>query len=262
MGDLEGFLKQSGVLEEESLDLDLLKADVMAELQARAMATADAYPYEIGSSVVRLKSDYPQFIEYTFCLLLSYFGWSRKQGSRLFPARLFEDLSCHAAKSFLNGEGVRFSPPRQDLPREFKRAIATLCLLAGEGGGLKEHGMRAHAQDDKLDVVAWRHFPDRLSGKLLLYGQCATGKNWTEKTNELQPLDFSETWFVSRPVSYIKAFFMPHRIEGIDWEYHSIRGGIIFDRCRIAFWAKHGPKIKNALDYIRWSRGLLEGVRP
>ena len=260
LGDLSRQLKQSSVLEDENLDSDSLEADVVNELLNRANAASDSYPFTVDGSKVLLKSDFEDFLPYTFCLCLSYFGDNRRIGVRLFPRRLFEAISCLAAGSYLKGESVRFGSPRDTLPAGFDEAIGKLCLLIGEGGGLKERGFRK-GQDDTLDVVAWRDSPDKRPGKLLLFGQCASGKNWKEKASELQPPDFCDTWLINRPISIVKAFFVPCSVDSSDWALKSIRAGIIFDRCRISYWVKQSGQFPQRPQCLKWCRSLLRRRR-
>ena len=93
--------------------------------------------------------------------------------------------------------------------------------------------------DRALDVVAWRDFNDQSPGKLLLFGQCASGNDWDKagKLAELNPQEFFEEFMMSVPASpFVKAYFIPHRVERRYWTYYTRHSGMIFDRCRIASW--------------------------
>jgi hypothetical protein len=254
-GDLERALQRSG--QYGSQRIDALCAEVASELGPRAIAARRAYPFSLHEGVVSLRGSKEDFISYVFCLCLSYFGDKQKKGDRIFPRRLFEDLAAHAAKSFLSGGSYRFAAPRKDVP-SFRGALEKLCLRMGEGTGCKQQDTRS-AQDDNLDIVAWRHFPDRLPGKLLLFGQCATGDDWQEpKLTSLQPDDFCKYWLSDYPASpLIKAYFIPHRVDGSDWYKVNVFGGIVFDRCRISYWVHSGKKLKVTQDYVAWVEEVL-----
>ena len=60
----------------------------------------------------------------------------------------------------------------------------------GEGAGCKASKPTSKAKDAKLDLVAWVPFGDERRNQVSVFGQCAAGKNWHSKLNELQPLDF------------------------------------------------------------------------
>lgn len=256
VGDLGRQLKKSSAVDDDQVDFDSMEADVLTELRVRAAAAGKGYPFSIEGSKVLLKSSFEDFLPYSFCLCLSYFGDSKRHGTRLYPRRTFEGVSTLAAGNYLKGEGVRFGAPRNTLPSKFDEAINKLCILIGEGGGFRQRGIRK-GQDDTLDVVAWKDSPDRKPGKLLLFGQCASGKNWDFKLSELQPRDFCQVWFVDQPINIVKAFFIPHRINSATWTTTSMRAGIIFDRCRIAYWAQGTRQIPQERECIRWCRKVL-----
>ncbi len=152
------------------------------------------------------------------------------------PRRLFEDLCCLAASLYLGGESLRFAHPRTELPAHFGKAVTTLCARLGEGQEFRKQPT-LHSKDATLDVVAWKHFPDGLSGKLVLFGQCASGGDWNSKLGALQPLSFCEQWMIEVPPSdLLRGFFVPHRIPYDSWSWTNRRGGILLDRCRIAHW--------------------------
>lgn len=89
-------------------------------------------------------------------------------------------------------------------------------------------------KDDGLDVVAWREFPDQRSSKLILFGQCATGRGWRDKSHELQPQDWCKRNFAG-PIAMdpIPAFFVPRALSAKDANNAGINQ-ILLDRCRIA----------------------------
>jgi len=254
-GDLERAFRRAALAEysdDETIERKLL--EVFNELEQRARAAMGAYPFEVGFGVLRLKSGWEDFPAYIFCLCLSYFDLRE---TSLAP-KLFERISCLAARGYLNGEAVGFGWPRSDLPSSFSEAVMELCKRLGEGGGFLEQP-ELDRKDDKLDLVAWADFADRRPSKLILFGQCAAGRNWEGKLGELQPEAFHKQWMqmplLNPPV---KSFFIPHRIDSSKWRYVANNAGILFERCRIAFWAH-----QDGIDYnshITWVRNLLAEV--
>jgi hypothetical protein len=254
-GDLESALQRTGSF--NPVDIETICADVFSELGPRSTAARRAYPFEVAGGLLSLKGERVDFISYIFCLCLSYFGWQQSKGKTIFPRRMFEDLAALAAKNFLNGDSYRFAAPRKDVP-QFREALEKLSARMGEGEGCKQEDTRS-AQDDNLDIVAWRHFPDRLPGKLLLFGQCATGDDWDKgKLTSLQPDPFCKYWFREHPPSpVIKAFFIPHRVGKSRWYKVSLFGGVMFDRCRLAYWVHAGKTLKVQAPYVAWVDELL-----
>ena len=85
-----------------------------------------------------------------------------------------------------------------------------------------------------MDIVAWLPI-DKRSGKLLLFGACATGQNWIEKLTELQPETFCRYYMrenVEPPPA--KAFFTSSIVPNESWGIYSGRAGVLFDRCRVS----------------------------
>jgi hypothetical protein len=185
-----------------------------------------------------------------------------------------EHLSRDAAKQYLGGEGVRFGAPRltSELPSKFATAIDKLCKhMLKEGDGFKDGGL-PHRQDDAVDIIAWKHFPDELPGKLIMFGNCASEQDWEgSKKTELAPQAFWNDWMIDPSrTEIIKSFFIPHRTEKERFLPHLRRAGIIFDRCRIAYWTYFTGSISrqikeghvfNYQPLVEWSNQQLKRAR-
>jgi hypothetical protein len=177
------------------------------------------------------------------------------------PQKMFEHLSTVAARNYIGGNALRFGAPRDTMPSSFKEAVDHLCRALGEGSGSRG-GPTSGAKDDGLDLVAWRSFPDTLPGKVILFGQCAAGGDAFDKTGELKPHAFCDQWMRTHPVSgVIRAFFVPHRVEPQHWEKHNRDAGIIFDRCRVAYWVHRNDTLPDATIYSAWARQALKKLR-
>jgi hypothetical protein len=260
-GDLERALNRSAVFNSQA-DVEEKMAEVAFEIEARAIAAGDSYAFTFDGYNVELRANENDYYPYLFCLCLSYFGWEQPAGAVVFPARMFEHLSSVAARRFLQGEAIRFAAPREgEVPAPFRKAIDYICQRSGEGIGF-QHNNEPVKQDDTLDIVAWRNFPDTLPGKLLLFGQCAAGGNWDEKISDLQPRDFCDAWMEQAPSStLLKALFIPHRIESDKWRLHTIKAKLIFDRCRIAHLAHHPDHLPQPESFMEWCRATLAQQR-
>lgn len=262
-GDLERALRRNALAElQTDEEVEQKITEVADELNRRSQSAAEAYPFRIEGSVIGFPRRLLRLEPYLFCLCLSYFGDKRRPGQTPFPRRLFEDLSSIAAGNYLAGAAIRFGWPRsRGIPRAFREAVTALCIgYIGEGQTFREQPV-GRTKDSRLDVVAWRDSPDRLPGKLLLFGACASGGDWHEKVFELNPNSFCKKWMAEQPVSFVKAFFIPHRIHLQDWKHNSWDGGIIFDRCRIAFWAMNGENRIDYSEYQLWTQSVLRSAR-
>lgn len=131
-GDLESALRVAALHElDDDEDIELKCLEVFDELEQRSKASGEAYPFGLDYSVLQTKSNWEDFPAYIFCLCLSYFGWTARRDEAINPRKLFEKLSCLAAKRFLQGNAVDFGPPRRKLPTSFPEAITVMCKLIG-----------------------------------------------------------------------------------------------------------------------------------
>ncbi len=255
-GDLEGALRVAGLGEisnDEQVEAAIL--NVFTELETRAAAAGAAYPFRIEGGILRLKSSWKDYTAYCFCLLLSYFGLPEKKTAPI----LFQELSCLAAKNYLKGRVVGFGFPRKELPRKFSEAVSALCTLLGEGGQFKKEQRVLFRKDDTLDLVAWVDFVDRLPSKIIMFGQCAAGKNWEEKISELDAEAFCKLWMLNPPISTVlRSFFVPHRINSVRWEFYALKTGVLFDRYRIAHWAQSSAN--DLAIHAEWAEKRLKDV--
>src|SRR5207253_9035201 len=176
-------------------------------------------------------------------------------GSKAFPRRWFEHISRDALMYYMGGEGLRFGSPRLkgEIPISFKEAINSVCAGIKEGGSFRDGGL-PDRKDDAVDIIVWKHFPDQLPGKLIIFGNCATEQDWEgSKKTELAPAAFCSDWMTDMPkCEILKSMFIPHRVERKRFLSHLKRAGIIFDRCRVSYWAHHAGPISKQIREKRW----------
>lgn len=258
-GDLETLLIVTGSFSQEEIERSVLA--VFSEIEARSQGADVGYPFFVRGGMVRVKDGpWDNYSSYLFCLCLTYFRGTSMASVGKPRERIFEVLCTEVARQYVGGEAVRFGSPRipTEIDKSFKDAVDTLCRrYIGEGSGFRPGAQLHGSKDGGLDIVAWRHEHDRLPGKLLLFGACAAGRDWDSKLSELHPEHWCREWIGGPVVSpIVRTFFVPHRIEQTKWEHWSIRAGIMFDRCRIARWARQLPDMV-AIDAISWSQSVL-----
>lgn len=251
-GDLERSLRRASSDEtdaDNAIELRIMAA--YEEIEQRLKAAGKAYPFDIDYGTVQIKTNWKDYPAYIFCLCLSYFGSANQV-----PRKLFEHIARAAAKGYLQGDAVDFGFPRSNLPKSFPEAVSELCIRIGEGGGHNSLPSQSF-KDDKLDIVAWKNFPDASPSKFLLFGQCASGADWEGKLRELSPDAFCRNWMREVPISpLISSVFIPHRVERDRWNWVARNAGVVFDRCRIAYWAHDAE-----MDFsgcIGWIAEILE----
>jgi|ERR1700730_2187088 len=263
-GDLFTALKAASIIDPRRVEGEALPTAVFDELRHRARAADRGYPFEIEGSVLRAKNDWKEHESYIFCLCLSYFRWKGlKKGERLRPDRVFEALSTEVAKEFVRGKARRFGWPREKsvFPNPFPKAVDELCQIAiREGFGFKAQQGVSTSGDGGLDVVAWRDHPDERPGKLIFFGACASGADWREKLRELSPRTFAENYMADSLVSPIlSGFFVPHRIPEELWNRLTRdAGGMLFDRCRMAYLAPKLPSPCAHGNGLEWAMAQLD----
>lgn len=215
------------------------------EIEDRSRACGGNYPFALDDSVLQGRRAYRNDL-YVFLLLLSRYG-IKAGPPGLNVAQIFEEVAEVAVKNCLGGDRndvatYQFGFPRRLKPSGFQEALDDLCQNIGEGTGSKDRPKRRDQKDAKLDLVAWRPFPDRRRGQIMAWGQCATGSDWRDKLSELHPADWAAIWMIDRPtVLPLRTFFVPHRIGRDLWEESAINGGVLFDRCRITAFARPLP---------------------
>jgi hypothetical protein len=221
-----------------------LSEDTFNELEDRHRSCGGEtgqYPFDVGERQLSRRETAKDQV-YTFLLLLSRFGI--KAGPKgTHGERILEDLCRHAAEGYLGGRALgaraeHFGFPRRVLPKDFPKALQELANLVGDFTPNEAAPGSKDQKDAKLDIVAWRPFPDGRPGKIIAFGQCAAGRaNLDSKISELQISSFYKSWLREQPsVDPVRMFFVPWRVNLADYRKACIEGGIVFDRCRISYF--------------------------
>jgi hypothetical protein len=220
-----------------------------------------SYPFEVDAENIRASGSSLSSV-YAFLLLLSKYGpgagINKNDG-----AKLFEEISSHALKSFLGGDeaitsSMVFGFPRRITCDGFADALDRVCGHLEEGEGHKDRPTTENQKDAKLDLLAWKSFNDKRKGRLIVFGQCAAGTDWKDKRTELPPTEaWCGFWMKDRPaVLPLRAFFVPFRVSEKDWFHTCVFGGLLFDRCRIT---SHTTTLPTTLlsEITAWSQHVL-----
>jgi hypothetical protein len=142
----------------------------------------------------------------------------------------------------------------------FEHKVNDLCVRLGEGIQFDNPDtVQPTAQDDRLDIVAWKSFTDRNTSKLIAFGQCKTGTSWTSANlSELQPEVFCKKWFRRQPIhTPVRMFFCSLYISLDQWNTRANDGGIVFDRFRILDFLPEGIENDLLQNIMTWS---TEGI--
>lgn len=197
--------------------------EVLDELEYRAVVLRGHYPFQLDVrdqtwSVSPIAGTLDPETEaarlsYLFCLLASAIRDNRFRGddalTQAIPA-LFQAISARAAAGVLGGEVISFGWPRPG-GTAFQPALRDASRRLRLGKPLESIPLwsKGHEKDAGIDVIAWRDFADKRPGKLVLFGQVASGNNWTQKSVKNDTSCFL-SWFSQRPTEhFIPAIFIP-----------------------------------------------------
>ena len=215
-----------------------LLGNVLTEFDRRGQAAQAGYPFERGETSVRLKGAASDFPAYFFCLALSYHGWNLRRGAKENPWLLFEELAFYSAKGYTGGNAILFGTSSRKGKKskdKFKTSIQALIKALGEGECFKSRTFSA--KDSKLDLVAWKSFPDARSSQIIIFRHFAARANWRDKLTELDPEAFWDAWITSgkgKVSSPLRSVFMPHRdFDDEEWDNRARWARLLFDRCRV-----------------------------
>jgi len=220
-----------------SLTSQAVADDVFSTLQSRADACGEkaSYPFTFDIDVLSATPGWNNQL-YSFLLLQSWVPPTSGHGG---TAVLFEDCATLAALGLLGGPennavAQRVGSPRRAPLGRMHAQVSEMCRLLGEGDGIRD-GEGDHNGDGKLDLVAWRTFPDRRQGKLILFGQCACGfSTWDGKLSELDVQGFAGKFLRDRPLVWpLRLFFVPWQIPEGYWRNTVVDSGLVLDRCRL-----------------------------
>ena len=224
-------------VEQEDDELERIADAAFEQLALREEYLEDDYPFAVNGALAA-KSGAAD-TAYAFLVAVTSMGW-RNEAAPESVASLFELVSAAALVRYLGSptaaRAYDFGFPRRHGPTAFYDAVEELCQQMGEGLGCRvPRPQTAHVKDAKLDLVAWVPFGDSRTNQLNVFGQCATGANWRDKVNELQPIEFCKRWLKEHPaMTPSSAFFVPRHIEERHWPGAAVSDHrILFDRLRM-----------------------------
>ncbi|HDL00834.1 MAG TPA: hypothetical protein ENH23_01195 [candidate division Zixibacteria bacterium] len=219
--------KMSSLLERASGEepREQLISDIWCELGIRQNLYENS-PFVIDRLVVEPKANIDSEVTYLACLLIALYGPSNSNKN---IAKLFERLSCLAIEQYLNGEGIVFGWPVES--GEETSIRERIIKVASRLNERYVESPRETYKDRGVDVVAWKPFGESRNSQVIVLLQCASGKNWQNKTTDL-PLNAWEQ-YIHWSNNPIRAFAVPCVIPSRNWHEVSKEGGILFDRIRI-----------------------------
>lgn len=208
-------------------------------LQSREERFGDYYPFLISDDLdITLKADLSnKQYTYIFLLLCSNLGKISKKKSLLTTD--FEILSAEVMKSYLQPFAVvhQLGKSGSDMERYKGHITNKLTMLAHDINRptiFEDHFFAENdSGDGGMDIVAWVPFnhDDNLQNIQFFVGQCATGKNWTNKQDEPSKIKN----YISLPSGFTIVLFVPYDGRNMDNKFNEqakITCELLFDRKR------------------------------
>ena len=249
---------ETEILEEEPAHWE---AEVADEIEWREKVLDRLYPFRLERSLTNWKlvqtTKSPDAavqagrLCYLFCLLLSAIRDSLiPEESNLTLSkeapRDFERIATSASITLVGGDGFHFGWPRDKGTNLRTATVEVSRKLGWKPRSDDPLWSTGNEKDAGIDVIAWRDFEDNRPGRLLLFGQAASGAGWEKKPVELS--DFLSLFTEPPFKHYVPALFTPfpqhHKCCGKDdQEFEEVARaeawkrertcGLVLDRFRI-----------------------------
>lgn len=240
------------------VEAENLREAIWDELQLRQDHLGDLYPFKVeglrngGWKLSRRQagSDETEYAHWMYLTTLAMSGVRNRHIKRRKPkgkdpeysaivvslAAQFQHISALSASNYYGTETVvySFGWPRRD-GSDFRDALKDLVDSFGNGKVKKKvpANSKGHEKDGTVDLVVWRKFTSPYPGDPLLYGQVASGRDWTEKPVETYLRTKFLKWFKHPPTSnHTGATFMPfvQHVNVTAAKGHSMRDAIAEER--------------------------------
>ena len=216
--------------------------EALLEMQRRREVCGNGYPFVMDSKggFARYAPNVEQkkTLIYKFLLLATRLDMSKPESRRHADQDgtvLFEHVAAETARMYLGPRTKKMIFGANVNTSNFSSRVEELCRCLGEGEGFRDEYAHGHRiKDDKLDIVLWKAFSDRLAGQLIAFAQCKTGTSYRNTLGELQPEVFCGQWLLAQPaVTPLRFFLIADALSPLEFERSARQAGVLFDRCRI-----------------------------
>ena len=221
---------------EEDLRQDEAVGRIQEEVLRRTDTLGETYPFvhENGTLIHRQSDD----LVYEFLLAICNANTITAGKSVELP-RFFERLSAKLVAAYFGPEteSIHTGWPRDpEIGLTFRDAMRTVAERTGEWvwGPVADLPSEPVPGDSGCDFVVWPPAADgRKIGQLFVLGQCACGKDWESKWNDMN-LPKLRKWF-SEPYLFdpVRSFATPHYVTDALLKEASREAGLVFDRARL-----------------------------
>lgn len=232
------YLIESQIYEDQGYCAEFVES-VLSEIRLRARISGSEYPLSVDKNqrVIR-SSPWEECVGLTFCLTLStlpYFSGYHDfaEGNYVEQGELFELVSVEAMRSWFPEWDVRRTGWGGGQGKSLTELLDEIASITGEDVRTEALDFVADSEKDLgLDLAAVRQFSDDRPALPVIFGQCASGRNWQKK---LQTPDTSR-WKQLLTLTHtpLKAFTFPFRLGELDYPARrSQHKGLLMDRLRL-----------------------------
>ncbi len=233
--------------------------DVFEFLISRVSLFNDLYPFKLSRSPSYLEIDNKlSFKQYSYLGLLissnlDYFAKYRPKLTTSFEKNsvfVFKKLFPENANIEYFGKGSdrdnRFNANK--LSDRLKQLSAVLKIPLSPDFDENEIN-NSNTGDGGLDLVGWFDIMDDNSGKIINFGQCACGKEWSDKQFDIHPAKWNNFLHLNQPI--IRTLITPSSFRKYSGEWFKkmkIYDCIVIDRLRFlkSLRKKENSKVANS----------------
>lgn len=216
------------ILQNNSVNVDEEDIDsVFLELERRILLYGRNKPFEIFGTNVSPKTKWKKSPEYSLCLFYSTYGVGRtlKGNKRDMGTKLFEDITKYCLENYLSSFGVLFGFPS---PLSFKNQLDFFAKKIHEN---RIDNPNPHDKDRDVDIVICKQFDEIRNNSILLFVQCAAGKNWDDK--KPVAIESYRRYFSFSSKTVVSSMAITQIVSIDEWNNACDDYGIIIDRARL-----------------------------
>jgi hypothetical protein len=222
-------------------DQDFCRAffeSVFAELSARQKVRRFEYPISMDDNKRLTSAPWTDNPALAFCLLISvaphYSGYTEWAGPNYIEqGSLFEKLTEDAMRIWFPGWDVHRTGWEGGVGTDINHLLNDLADLTSEAVRSESASVLSGDENDLgVDFAVIRNFPDQRASLPVIFGQCASGRDWSSKIHTPDTSRWKQLLTLTH--SPLKAFSLPFRLP--DDSYAARRSqyqGLLLDRLRL-----------------------------